>query len=213
MCNLFGSSEWWKKHRGWIRRRWWKLLSVASFTVGCLGFSSSLFCRVSRDKREWKQTLSTGFYMLKTPLMVLRFHNIMFDVMFYKEQYHNIHAFKIQKLIFQTHIFDLMWSSIAKLLFSLFFYWVLINAPMNLMNVHVVALLCTICSRSSFPRLSLHTQEAGSACCHGAASVLCSDKHRPVTLGSERLLLSGPGPPMCRRACVFPAPAHVFLFA
>lgn len=58
--------------------------------------------------------------------------------------------------------------------------------PMNFVNVHVCVLLCFApLQQNWFPQI-VSSQDAGSACCHGAAWMLCSDKHCPVTLGKER---------------------------
>lgn len=60
-------------------------------------------------------------------------------------------------------------------------------------SFHAILWMCTFvlfhCSKIDFLRLSHHAAsagKAGSACCHGAAWMLCPDKHCPVTLGSER---------------------------
>lgn len=71
------------------------------------------------------------------------------------------------------------------------------------MHVFVSALLCSIAAKliSSDCLITQWEQEAGSACCHGAVWVLCSDKHCPVTLGRERCCCLD-RLRMCRRACV-----------
>lgn len=185
--------------------------SPSFFIRRCLGYSSwywiwksPLFRRVSQAKQEWKLTLLAVFLSCKNVCldcdirMTFSCQNVSCDTVKLKNNPWTVFLpIKSTNLCLKTWLFVHVLSSIIPPIFlcvlSVQFYVGLPNyfsaiTPVHFVHVCVSALLCTIAAKSisSDCLVTQREQETGSACCHGAAWMLCSDKHCPVTLGKAR---------------------------
>lgn len=187
------------KHRCWILLMWWKPVSLSDHVWVSLADTENgkvhcFFC-ISQAKQVEMRTVGCVF------LVKMCIYNVISGWHFFIS---GSSLLKNNPTVF-LHIKSRQFFFMQTLDCSLFLWVLLVQFYMGLPDYstscyythafYQCTCLCFCsaphpCSKIDFFRLSHHTvsaaREAGSACCHGTAWMLCSDKQCSVTLGKER---------------------------